>query len=128
MDDLLKKAKVPEDGSMYIGELIGEPFLSKTVLPNNIVFRHYALRARPLLSGIVVGGEGEIVLDSAERVPVHVVGIVHIVPMPQAIEKGWWKPGDNDFDINDNDITPEQAKHARHFVQPLKTSTRDKNP
>jgi hypothetical protein len=119
MNKILKKAHIPDDKSMYIGKLIGEPFLSQTVLPNNMVFRHYGLRARPLLSGIVVGGEGEIVLDSAERIPVHVVGTAHIIPMPEAIEKGWWKPGDNDFYINDTDLTPEQAKHARYFVQPL---------
>ena len=63
MNELLKKAHIPDDGSMYIGELIGEPFLGKTTFPNGFSVSDYSLRARPLFSGLVVGGEGEIVLD-----------------------------------------------------------------
>jgi hypothetical protein len=128
MHKLLKKVHISDDGSMYIGELIGEPSLGKTTFPNGFSISDYSLRTRPLMDrpSIVIGGYGEIVLDSAERIPVHVIGTAHIIATQEAREQGWWKPGDNDFMINDTDLTPEQAKHARYFVQPLKTSPRDK--
>ncbi len=128
MDELLKKANIPDDQSMYIGELIGEPFLGKTTFPNGFSISDYSLRARPLLlrPSIVIGEYGKIVLDSAERIPVQVIGTAHVVPMHEAVERGWWQPGDNDFMINDTDLTPEQARRARYFVQPAKTGTRDK--
>jgi hypothetical protein len=121
MDDLLKKANIPDDKSMYIGELIGEPFLGKTTFRNDFSIAHYSLRARPLWSGgyKVTGGKGEIVLDSAERIPVRVIGSEHIIPTQEARRSGRWKIGDDDFMINDTDLTPEQARRARYFVQPL---------
>ena len=128
MDELLKKANIPDDQSMYIGELIGEPFLGKTTFRNDFSISDYSLHTRPIWdSGYkVVWGYGEIVLDSAERIPVQVIGTAHVNPTPYARESGHWTPMDDYFMINDTDLTPEQAKHARYFVQPIKTSTRDK--
>lgn len=51
MDKLLKKANIPDDGSMYIGELIDEPFLGKMTFRNDFSISDYSLHARPLWSG-----------------------------------------------------------------------------
>ena len=67
----------------------------------------------------VVGGKGEIVLDSAERIPVQVIGSANIIPTPHAVRSGQWTPLDDYFSIRDTDLTPEQAKRACYFVQPL---------
>src|ERR687888_138575 len=101
MDELLKKAHIPDDKSMYIGELIGEPFLGKTTFRNDFSIAYYSLRARPLWSDSykITGGKGEIVLDSAERIPVRVVGTAHIIPTLEARRSGLWKIGDDDFMI-----------------------------
>jgi hypothetical protein len=121
MDELLKKANRPDDQSMYIGELIGEPFRGKTTFRNDLTISDYSLHTRPLWScGYkVVGGKGEIVLDSAERIPVQVISSEHIIPTPYARESGHWTPMDDYFGIRDTDLTPDQAKRARYFVQPL---------
>jgi hypothetical protein len=121
MDELLKKANIPDDQSMYIGELIGEPFLGKTTFSNDFSISDYSLHTRPLWScGYkVIGGKGEIVLDSAERIPVKVISADQIIPTPYAINSGRWTPMDDYFSILDTDLTPEQAKRARYFVQPL---------
>ena len=58
-------------------------------------------------------------LVSAERIPVHIIGSEHINPIPEARRSGRWKIGDDDFLIDDTDLTLEQAKRARYFVQPL---------
>ena len=120
MDELLKKANIPDDESMYIGKLIDEPFLGKIPF-RNFSISDYSLHTRPLWSCryTVTGGKGEIVLDSAERIPVQVIASAHIIPTPYARESGHWTPSDDYFSINDTDLTPEQAKHARYFVQPL---------
>lgn len=114
MDELLKKANIPGDGSMYIGELIGEPYLSDVIRP------HYSLHVRPLFLGPrgVGGGFGEIVLATAERISVQVIGFEQFIPTDEAIRSGFWKPGDDSFMIRDTDLTPEQAELARYFIQP----------
>ncbi len=121
MDELLKKAHIPDDGSMYIGELIDEPFLGKMTFRNDFSISDYSLHTRPLWScGYkVIGGNGEIVLDSAERIPVRVIASANIIPTPHAVRTGRWTPLDDYFSIRDTDLTPEQAKRACYFVQPL---------
>ena len=120
MDELLKKANIPDDGSMYIGKLIDEPFLGKIPF-RNFSISDYSLHTRPLWSCgyTVIGGKGEVVLDSAERIPVQVIGSANIVPTPHAVNSGHWTPRDDYFSIRDTDLTPEQATRARYFVQPL---------
>ena len=114
---------------MYIGELIGEPFLGKITFSNDFSISDYSLHTRPLWScGYkVTGGKGEVVLDSAERIPVQVIASAQIIPTPYARESGHWTPSDDYFSINDTDLTPEQAQRARYFVQPL-TEMGLKNP
>jgi hypothetical protein len=121
MDELLKKANIPDDGSMYIGELIDEPFLGKMTFCNDFSISDYSLHTRLLWScGYkVIGGNGEIVLDSAERIPVRVIASANIIPTPHAVRTGRWIPRDDYFSIRDTDLTPEQAKRACYFVQPL---------
>ena len=58
MDELLKKANIPNDHSMYIGKLIDEPFLEKTTFSNDFSISDYSLHTRPLWScGYKVTGE-----------------------------------------------------------------------
>ena len=60
-----------------------------------------------------------VVLDSAERIPVQVIGSANIIPTPHALRSEQWTPLDDYFSIRDTDLTPEQAKRACYFVQPL---------
>src|SRR6516225_8045048 len=103
MDELLKKAHIPDDESMYIGELIGEPFFGKMEFRNNFPIPYCSLHARPLWeSGYkVIGGNGEVVLDSAERIPVQVISSANIIPTPHAVRTGRWTPLDDYFSIRD---------------------------
>src|SRR5579864_9015371 len=112
MDELLKKAQIPDDHSMYIGELIGEPFFGQGTFNKNFPMPYCSLHARPLWeSGYkVIGGKGEVVLDSAERIPVKVISTEQIIPTPYAVRSGRWTPLDDYFSIRDTDLTPEQAK------------------
>ena len=121
MDELLKKANIPDDQSMYIGELIGEPFFGKGTFNKNFPMPYCSLHTRPLWeSGYkVIRGNGEIVLDSAERIPVRVISADQIIPTPYAVRSGRWTPMDDYFSVCDADLTPEQARRARYFVQPL---------
>jgi len=120
MDELLKKANIPDDHSMYIGKIIGELYLGRTQF-RDFAITDYSLHTRPLWNCKykVTGGKGELVLDSAERIPVHVMAVEQIIPTLYAIESGKHKPSDGYFSVRDIDITPEQAKRARYFVQPL---------
>jgi hypothetical protein len=128
MNELLTKAGIPVDGTVFIAKLIGEPFLSNAL--NKYIGRRYSLHIRPLFLTIIqeytpVRGTGpreritgELVLASAERVPVQIIGVEHIIPAPEAQELGLWRPDDEFFSISDTALTPEQAKQARYFVRP----------
>jgi hypothetical protein len=128
MNELLTKAGIPVDGTVFIGKLMKEPFLSNAL--NRFIGRRYSLHVRPLFFHMIqestlvrsMGpGEkitGEVVLASSERVPVQIIGFEHVIPTPEARESGFWRPEDEFFSIPDTDLTPEQAKQARYFVQP----------
>lgn len=117
MDELLTRANVPLDGTMYIGKLMSEPYWSRGF--HKMIGPIYSLHARPLFSGTLVWqGEGEIVLTSGEHVPARIVGTERITPSPQAVQTNFWRPDDAYFSIRAGDLTPEQAKEARYFIQP----------
>ncbi len=128
MDELLTKASIPVDGTVFIGKLIGEPFLSNAL--NKFIGSRYSLHVRPLSFNVVQEQSpapstdsreritGEIVLASSERVPVQIISVEHIIPTPEAQESGFWRPEDEFFSIRDTDLTPEQARQVRYFVRP----------
>ncbi len=62
-------------------------------------------------------GKAEIILVSGEILPVTVVGDAHITPIPAAVQSGEWIPLDEFIDIRDTDLTEEQARQARFFIQ-----------
>jgi hypothetical protein len=117
MNELLTKAGVPVDGTVFIAKLIGEPFLSNAI--NKYIGRRYSLHIRPFFLTIIqestpvssTGSKekitGEVVLTSAERVPVQIIGFEHVTPAPEAQESGFWRPEDEFFSIRDTDLTPE---------------------
>jgi hypothetical protein len=129
MNQLLKKANIPDDGSMYIGKLIKEPFFSTMSfvknLPEGFPRTSWGIHARPLgdCQYTITGGIGEIVLDTAERIPVKVTHFDLVRHTSSAIKSGRHKRWDSYFDIRGTDLTPEQAKRARYFVQPLSTTS-----
>jgi len=128
MDELLTKASVPADGTVFIGKLMEEPFLSNAL--NKFIGSRYSLHVRPLSFGVMQEQPpshstdsreritGDIVLESSERVPVQIISFEHIIPTPEAQESGFWRPEDEFFSIRDTDLTPEQARQARYFVRP----------
>jgi hypothetical protein len=42
-----------------------------------------------------------------------------VIPTTYAVRSGRHAPVDDYFGIRDTDLTPEQARRARYFVQPL---------
>ncbi len=128
MDELLTKASVPADGTMFIGKLMEKPSLSNAL--NKFIGSRYSLHVRPLSFSVMQKQPpshstdsreritGEIVLESSERVPVQIISFEHIIPTPEAQESGFWRPEDEFFSIRDTDLTPEQARQARYFVRP----------
>lgn len=129
MDKLLKKANIPDDGSMYIGELVKEPFFDKGSywgnVPEGFPRTSWGIHSRPLgdCQYTITGGNGEIVLDTAERIPVQVTHFYLVRHTFASIKSGRHKRWDSYFDIRASDLTPEQARRARYFVQPLRTKT-----
>lgn len=117
MDELLTRVGVPLDGTMYIGKLMSEPYLSRGF--HKIIGPIYSLHVRPLLRGALVWqGEGEVVLTSGERVSVQIMGTERIIPSAQAVQTNFWQPDDAYFSIRASDLTPTQAKEACYFIQP----------
>lgn len=128
MDELLTRAGIPTDGTMYIARLMKEPYVSAAL--STYIPRRYSLHVRPFFFTMVQDYSpsaksdkrepitGEIVLASAERVPVQIIVVERVTPSPQAVKTGFWQPTDEFFSIRDTDLTPEQAAQARYFVRP----------
>jgi len=66
MDELLAKASVPADGTVFIGKLMEEPFLSKAL--NKFMGPRYSLHVRPLSFSIMQEQPPSRSTDSRERI------------------------------------------------------------
>lgn len=112
MKELL--ARIPQDGTVYIGEFVKAPYRSNTPSPS------YRLHIRPRTASgrRVQAGNAQIILASGQALPVEIVGYAaHVHPRPEAIKSGQWTNRDQLISIRPTDLTEEQAQQARLIVQ-----------
>lgn len=109
-----QRSNTPSNATSYVYEVLKEPLYSAVIRPS------YHLRVRPLHkpSGRTIqNGAAEVILASGEAIPVNVIGFGTVQPMPSAVKSGAWTPDDEIIFIEASDLTAEQARQVRRFVQ-----------
>lgn len=110
----LSQPKFSEEGA-FEGDILGE--VTHSAMYENeyeCMIRATRINGR----GPQNGKAAYLVLESGETVPILITGIRIIHPTAEAIQSGKWQPLDTPLIFRAPDLTEEQMKQARKFVQP----------